>query len=452
MLNVTRVDTPELGDRSYIVDDGRYAVVIDPQRDIDRIMPVVSSRKVDVTHVAETHVHNDYVTGGLALAELVGARYVINEEDPVAFERMGVTNGTEFEVGSLSVRAVATPGHTPTHLSYLVDDGEMQAIFSGGSLLYGATGRCDLFGADRARELTRAQYVSVSSLLNDLPLSTVVYPTHGFGSFCAATDATIKEYSTIMEERVENVVARSSDVEKFVSETVEQLTAYPRYYAYMGELNLLGPKVPDLAFPRIVEDRDLLDRLRRGDWIIDLRSRRLFAKEHIAGTYGMELGKDFATYLGWVLPRGVSITLLADSEQEVEKAQRDLFRIGIDRIDGCVVGVGELASRLGVSASYRVANFSELKSSMIGDSATVLDVRQDHEWRNGHIQNALHLPFQDMCSRVVELPVDSEIWLYCRTGHRASIAASIVKRAGREPVLLDDLWEQAEQWHSIEYC
>ncbi|MHB8295671.1 MAG: MBL fold metallo-hydrolase [Acidimicrobiales bacterium] len=445
MLNVTPIDTPELGDRSYVVDDGESAVVIDAQRDLDHILELIAARQLTVTHVAETHIHNDYLTGGLALAKRLSAVYLVNSEDPVAYERQGVRDGTEIKTGSLSVRVMATPGHTKTHVAYVISDDADQAVFTGGSLLYGATGRSDLLGEDLAEGLARAQYSSAQRLARELDASTEVYPTHGFGSFCAASQATVVDHSTIGEERRRNPALTASDEEAFVQATLAGLTPYPRYYSHMGYLNLSGPTPPDLSLPERVDADELARRLRRGDWVIDLRSRRAFAGGHLAGSYGIELGKDFASYLGWVLPWGVPITLIGDTEAEVKKAQRDLVRIGIDRVNGGAIGGTKVTETGSAVTSYRVSDFSGLAGeTRSGRAPLVLDVRHDHEWKAGHLGGAVHIPFEDLAGRVDELPEGAETWVHCRSGYRASIAASMLEHSGRRPVLIDDDWDNVE--------
>ena len=187
-VQVVAVDTAALGDRSYLAHDGSSALVIDPQRDIDRIL-AEARLGVVIRHVFETHLHNDYITGGLALARAAGAAYHVNAADPVAFGRAAVADGNVIEIGPLmGVRAMATPGHTFTHLSYALEaGGHPVAVFTGGSLLYGSTGRPDLLGAAHATELARAQHASARRLAAWLPDEAEVYPTHGFGSFCSAT-------------------------------------------------------------------------------------------------------------------------------------------------------------------------------------------------------------------------------------------------------------------------
>jgi hydroxyacylglutathione hydrolase len=203
-LSVAVIETSELGDRSYIAHDGETAVVVDPQRDLDRVEALVDELGVRVALVAETHIHNDYVTGGFELARRTGAVYLVAAADEIEFARDAVSDGDERRVGSLTMRVVATPGHTNTHLSYIVDDGQSPpAVFTGGSLLFGSVGRTDLVDPGRTEELTRAQFHSARRLADLLADDAAVYPTHGFGSFCSSA-ATGGVASTIGAERARN--------------------------------------------------------------------------------------------------------------------------------------------------------------------------------------------------------------------------------------------------------
>ena len=189
-MEIITIDTPALGDRSYLLVDGLAAAAVDPQRDIDRIEAMLAERGLDLSYVFETHLHNDYVSGGLELARRAGATYVLAGADDVAYEHLGAGDGDEFAVGSLVVRALHTPGHTPNHLSYVVlDGGEAVAAFTGGSMLYGTVGRTDLISAEATEGLTRAQFQSVRRLAQELPGDAGVHPTHGFGSFCSSASS-----------------------------------------------------------------------------------------------------------------------------------------------------------------------------------------------------------------------------------------------------------------------
>src|ERR1700722_19568169 len=288
VVDIMTIQTPSLGDRSYLVTDGATALVVDPQRDIDRVLALADSRRVTVTHVFETHIHNDYLTGGLALARATGAAYHVNAADAVAFDRVAIGDGDVLPVGtSMRVRVIATPGHTFTHLSYALEDtatGEMVAVFSGGSLLHGSAGRPDLLGAEHAPALAAAQRTSLRRLATQLPDRAVVYPTHGFGSFCAATaSASGADGSTIGEERQVNP-ALTLDEDSYVSGILAGLDAYPAYYAQMGPANAAGPRAPALDVPPVSDVAHIRQRIAAGEWVVDMRHRRAFAAGHLPGS------------------------------------------------------------------------------------------------------------------------------------------------------------------------
>jgi glyoxylase-like metal-dependent hydrolase (beta-lactamase superfamily II)/rhodanese-related sulfurtransferase len=442
VLDIRIVETPGLGDRSYIATDGEVAVVIDPQRDIDRILEEVGD--VPVTHVLETHIHNDYVTGGLVLAERCGATYVVNADDPVDFDRHGVRDSDVLTTGSLEITVIHTPGHTPTHLSYAVGvDGQpADAVFTGGSILFGAMGRTDLVDPDITEDLTRAQHRSARRLAELLPDDTDVFPTHGFGSFCSATETKGTE-STIGKEKEQNL-ALTKDEDGFVSELMAGLTAYPRYYAQMAPLNQAGPGEPDLGMPQLVDPAALQHRLEHGEWVVDLRDRKAYAADHVRGTVSIEYADPFATHLGWAVPWDAPLTLIGDSPDDVLGARRQLARIGIDQMAAAVGTTDELAAD-GTTSSYRRATFEDLAAERAerGDEIVVLDVRRPDEWEQGHIAGALHIPFYDLRGRQGDVP-DGEVWVHCQSGYRASIGASLMDGVGREVVHIDDEWDNAE--------
>ncbi len=440
---VVAVDTKALGDRSYLVHDGSVAFVVDPQRDIDRVQAVADGLGVMITHVFETHLHNDYVTGGLALARAVGASYHVNAADEVAFDRAGVRNGDVVEVSpAMRARVIATPGHTFTHLSYVLESaGEQVAVFTGGSLLYGSTGRPDLLGAGHASELARAQYASARRLATELPDTAAVYPTHGFGSFCSATQ--VKGISSTIGWEKQINPALTVGEEPYVSQLLASLDAYPAYYAHMGPANAAGPAGPDLSPPRPADAAELRRRIRAGEWVVDLRNRTAFAAGHVAGTLSFALDDGIATYLGWLIPWHTPLTLLGETPGQVAQAQRELTRIGIDRPAACAAGQPREWAGDGPLRSYRTARFADLAAARQQHRQVVLvDVRLPLEWAESHIQGAVHVPLHELPARLPGIPA-GEIWVHCRSGHRASIAASILDATGRRVVAVDDGYEHA---------
>jgi hydroxyacylglutathione hydrolase len=443
MLEVLPIETPALGDRSYLVHDGETALVIDPQRDIDRVIALAAGAGVRVTHVAETHMHNDYVTGGFALARAAGAAYLVNADDPVSFDRTPVSDGDLVEIGGMRLRALATPGHTYSHLAYVVEagdgaaGGEIAGVFTGGSLLYGSTGRTDLLGPDATAALTRAQWASARRLARELPDAARIFPTHGFGSFCSATQSEAAS-STIGHEKLVNPVL-TLDEGSYVESLLAGLDAWPAYYAHMAPVNLAGPAGPDLSPPRPADAAELRRRIEAGEWVVDLRDRIAFAAGHVPGTFSFPLDNRFATYLGWMIPWGTPLTLLGDSPEQVAQAQRELARIGIDRPAAAATGRPETwAGERGV-ASLRLAKFGDLAAALGAGNGgpVVLDVRRRLEWEAEHIAGAVHIPLHELPGRAAELP-PGEVWVHCESGYRSVLAASILAARGRRVVGVDD--------------
>ena len=442
MVDIITLETQSLGDRSYLAHDGSVAFVVDPQRDIDRVLDLATELGVQVVAVFETHIHNDYVTGGHALAEQAGAKYYVNAADPVTFQRDEISDGDVVEISpAMSVRAIATPGHTYTHLSYaLIEDGVETAVFTGGSLLYGSTGRPDLLGPDHKHALAKHQYASAHRLADELPETTEVLPTHGFGSFCSATQTSGSE-STIAREKQINP-AFQKDEEEWIADLMAGLDAFPAYYAHMGPANLLGPDAPDLSEPALADKAAITASIEAGEWVVDLRHRVAFAAGHVPGSFSVDLSGQFSTYLGWIIPWGTPLTLLGETPEQVAEAQRELVRIGIDRLQGAATGDPEDWTDRPL-ATTQAAKFADLRDVRHHREVTIIDTRRQLEWDEGHIDGAFHLPLHDIVKRLDELP-DGELWVHCKSGYRASIATSVITASGRHAVWINDNFDNAE--------
>ncbi|MES2094410.1 MAG: MBL fold metallo-hydrolase [Actinomycetota bacterium] len=442
-MDVIVIDTPQLGDRSYLVHDGTVALVIDPQRDTDRVEEAARDAGVRITHVAETHLHNDYVTGGLVLARSQGAVYLVNAADSVSFERQPIADGETIPVGSLLVRAVATPGHTHTHLSYIVTAGDDRAVFSGGSLLYGSVGRTDLVAADDTVPLSHDQYTSVRRLVEEAGREAALYPTHGFGSFCSSGPSSGASASTVAEQIEANHALTDSDEDHFVEELIANLTAYPSYYAHMSPENAIGPSPADLTIPGSLDPEELSRRLTKGEWVADLRNRVAFATTHLEGTVSFEYGdgSSFTTYLGWILPWKTNLTLVG-SRTDVANAIRDLSRIGIDSPNAAVgTDPASLAASTTQVTSYPRVSWEGMLAER-PESESILDVRRTDEYDAAHIPGAVNIPLHELLARMGEIPA-GRLWVHCGSGYRAGIASSLLHRGGKTPVHIDALFADA---------
>jgi glyoxylase-like metal-dependent hydrolase (beta-lactamase superfamily II)/rhodanese-related sulfurtransferase len=439
MAEVLPIETPGLGDRSYLVHDGSTALVVDPQRDTDRITGLAGAHGVRITHIAETHIHNDYLTGGPALAAATGAAYLVNAADPVGFHRTPVIDGDTVEVSdALRIRVLATPGHTFTHLSYVLQSGgRVAGVFTGGSLLYGTTGRPDLLGPEHTGTLARAQYASAHRLAAELPGTTPVFPTHGFGSFCSAGQAG-GQSSTIGGELLANPVLVLGERD-YLAGLLAGLDTWPAYYAHMGPANLAGPAGPDLSPPRQAGPEEVRRRLDAGEWVIDLRDRIAFAAEFLPGSVSFPLESSFASYVGWAVPWGAPLTLLGETPEQVAQAQRELARIWAERPVAAASGGPPRWAAGTALASLRLAKFGDLAAALSGPgpAPAVLDVRRPKEWAEGHIAGAVHIPFDELPRRAGEVP-PGEVWVHCQGGYRAMVAASLLAGRGCQVVGVDD--------------
>ncbi len=442
-MDVITIETAPLGDRSYLVHDGQVALAIDPQRDTDRVEKEAANAGVQITHVAETHIHNDYVTGGLQLAKDNAALYLVNGADHVDFDRTPISDGQTLQIGKMTLRAVATPGHTHHHLSYLVTQDDRQAVFSGGSLLYGSVGRTDLISDEDTVPLTHAQYASVRRLVDEATPQAGLYPTHGFGSFCSSGPASGADASTIGEQIQSNHALTDEDEDHFVQELIDNLSAYPSYYAHMGQANTAGPGRAQLDVPQPLDSEELTARLEHGEWVIDLRNRIAFARDHLHGSASFEYGDgtSFTTFLGWVLPWDQQLTLVGERD-DVENAIRDLSRIGIDQPD---VALGSEPAALAPNAarnSYPSVGWEEVRADREPEDV-ILDVRRTDEYNAQHIKGAINLPLHELLQRMNEVP-DRRLWVHCGSGYRASVAASLLQRADKNVVHIDGMFDDAK--------
>lgn len=435
-MQIDPVRTASLGDTTYLLRHGDSVLVVDPQRDIGRFLSMVDDG-VTVTHVLETHVHNDYVSGGRDLARRTGADLVLPAGSGVGFAFVPAFHEEELEgTDGLVIRPLHTPGHTPEHVSYvIVVEGEPVAVFTGGSLLVGAAGRSDLLGEEFADQLARLQYGSLHRLAS-LPDEVGVFPTHGEGSFCTASGAG-RSTSTIGQEKAENPLYRLPDVESFVTSQLSGLTPYPAYYPHMAPINRAGPtaidspEVPELAADEVAA---LMGNAR----VLDGRSRYAFAAGHIPGSLGIELGESFAPWAGWLLPFNSPLILVLEPDDDASAAAVELARIGFTRVRGVMRGVEGWHESGRELSAYETATAAQLQGHLHeGWDGQVLDVRDPLEWAAGHIEGSAHRYVPDLLDGLGGVvSTHSPVWVICRTGNRASIAAGLLERLGVQPIVV----------------
>jgi glyoxylase-like metal-dependent hydrolase (beta-lactamase superfamily II) len=453
---VRTIETPTLGDRSYLVIHGGWAVAVDVQRDLDRVEDLLRVEKAQLGAVLETHIHNDYLTGGLALARRHGAQYVVPAGPRLGYSATRALDGTTISVGAMTLRAIDSPGHTDAHASYSlqVDGGSISHAFTGGSLLLGATGRSDLLGLDRAEALARQQYWSVRRMARLLGGQARIMPTHGFGSFCVAGTSTPS--GDTVEEQLAVNPAYLLDEEEFVADLLGKLGAYPAYYSFMGPRNSGGVQALDTPVP-ILGEAAVLDAQDTGGLLVDIRPRADWAKRHITGSLSVDRAGALATWLGWIAPIDSRIALIAETRQAGEAGVRELRRIGFDYI----VGMHATQSLDTIDpdrlTSTAVATFVQLGEAIdAGTDPLIIDTREATEWRSGHAVGAIHVSAHDFSSSFDGALPTATPWLYCGAGFRAAVAASQLERLGGTAIVVNDDVSGAEAsevpWCSGESC
>jgi glyoxylase-like metal-dependent hydrolase (beta-lactamase superfamily II) len=440
-MEVIGIRTASLGDTTYIIGLGDHAIVVDPQRDIGRFLDILDERGLTLTHVLETHMHNDYISGGRDLAKRTGADLVLPAASGAGFAFVAAFHGETLDgPGSCMIEPVHTPGHTPAHTSYLIRPADglpgAGAVFTGGSLLVGAAGRSDLLGDAYARQLAVLQFGSLQRLAT-LPDDTGVYPTHGEGSFCTASGAG-RSTSTIGIEKAENLLFAFTDAEAFADDQLSGLVPYPTYYRHMGGINRNGPTALNGRTVRDLDPAEVAAHIASGGSVLDGRSRHEFAAGHIPGSIGIEIGDSFAPWAGWLLDFDAPIALVLGADQDADAAAVELSRIGLEDVTGVLRGVAAWGDEGRDLNHYKSASSADLSLALAAEAGLqVLDVRDPLEWAAGHIEGSIHRYLPDLASGIPEaISATEPVWVICRTGNRASIAAGLLERLGLDLVVV----------------
>jgi hydroxyacylglutathione hydrolase len=429
-----QISTASLGDHSYIVVVEDQAVAVDIQRDLDRFDDVLAGVNASLVAVFETHIHNDYVSGGKRYAQKHGAEYVLPANTGAPYDHTALSDGGTISVGPWLMRAMHTPGHTFNHTSYVLESPEGPvAIFSGGSMLVGAVGRSDLLGSDHTEQLLSDQYDSMHRIAGELPDPSLVAPTHGTGSFCAAGNVSATT-STIAQEKLQNPALISPSVAAFGASQVMGYRQFPSYYRYMAPANLEPAGAPPTNLLPVIASADDAD----DTTIVDVRAFTDFAAGHIPDSLSFEVSNDDAVYMGWTLDWGSPLILVGTTDQ-VETVRVHLQRIGwddvigrIDPADLAMFGSGELAST-------EITDFVG-----VGDPAAsaMLDVRDPVEHDDGVVPGADLAHLAKVAGNPEQYVGDEKIFIYCASGYRAGIAASFIEAAGGTPVVVKDRLEE----------
>ncbi len=429
-----------LAHSSYLLGGSVSCAIVDPQRDIDVYIVAAKALDLRITHILETHLHADFISGHMDLVEKTGATIYAPKAGNCAFKHVALAEGDAFSVDDMRISVLDTAGHTPEHISYVVVDlergEEPVGVFCGDTLFVGDVGRPDLFPG-RAAELASKLFDNLHGKLMKLPDFCEVYPAHGAGSLCGRAMGA-KRTSTIGYERRKNQALRIPDKGDFIASLTTEMPAAPDHFARCSATNGAGPAlVRTLPAPAPMAAEEFAERARKpGAVVLDVRPFDAFGGQHIPGAWSNDINGNFATFAGWTLPVDGEILLVADSESIVKDAALWLRRVGIDNVTGYLDG-GMLSWNLAGLPTEHVPQLSpqELHQRIQSKSDGVLvDARSQEEFRKISIPGALNIPAPDLRTQYGELPQDKPITIICSTGMRSSLAASILQRNGFKDV------------------
>lgn len=438
----------ELGNSSHLllVPEAGIAAAIDPMRDIGQYLQVVEDMDLKLAWALETHVHNDFVSGGRELQAEVGSRIGASADAGLRFSYEGLQHQQELELGPYRLRVIATPGHTPEHISFVLIDEKSRptTLFSGGSLMVGTAARPDLLGPVNSWRLARLLRQSLRERILTLPDAVTVLPTHGGGSFCAA-GAGGKRETTIGFERVRNPLALATDDQAFIELALNQ-GPYPAYFERMRGLNqlgapLLGRKLPE-ARRLTLEEFDAWRA--QGAAVLDLRRAEDFSEGHVPDSYAVGVDGSHSSWVGWLLSPDRPLVLIANDAAQERECVRQLARIGFDLVVGALDGGFRAWVEAGRSvASYARTNSGALERRLIdGERLVVVDVREAGEWFAGHIPGSVNIPAHDLPLRAGQLPLGPPLAVHCGHVYRATLGASLLERAGYDQLqVVEDGYE-----------
>ena len=436
-----RFFTPGLAQVAYLVADeaASVAAVIDPRRDIEVYTDWAARHDFRITAILETHIHADFVSGVGELATATGAPIYTGALGEQDFPHQPLRDGDDVAVGALHLRALWTPGHTPEHLAYLLFDpaagDEPQALFSGDALFVGEVGRPDLLGKEETQRLAEQLFHTVNERLSRLPARVIVYPGHTAGSACGKKigDA---PHTTIGAEKLTNYAFGARRKDQFIRMVLEGLPAPPTYYPVLKRVNQAGPPLlRGLPPGEPLTPAQVADRMAAGVLVIDARSPAAFGAGHLPGAAFAGLGPNFTAWLGWLAPYDRDLILVLEDDEQFIAARTELRRIGLDRVAGYLEGgIAAWCADGREVVTLPQMTVRELGERLAGGAGglTVLDVRGDDEWANGHIPGAVHRHAGEIAQGAgVPVPTRGPVAVICGSGYRSSVAGSLLQGRGQ---------------------
>ena len=457
MIVVRRFFDAKLAQVSYLIgaSETRHAVVIDANRDVEQYIRAAAEEGVSITHVTETHIHADFVSGSRELSARTGARLLLSGEGGPEWQyafaadagAVLLEDGDRFDVGSVRVEVIHTPGHTPEHLTFLITDtgalDEPLAAVTGDFLFVGDVGRPDLLerAANFAGTMEPAARALFGTLkrIEALPDHLQIWPGHGAGSACGKGLGSLPQ-STLGYERRTNWALRAMSEDEFVARVLAGQPDPPAYFAEMKRINKEGPKIlAAVQRPERLTLEEVQSLVRNGALVVDTRPAADFASGHLPGTINIPLNRAFTTWAGWLVPYDADSYLIVDgrSASYLEDALRDLRLIGLDRVRGYATAgvVTESQARGDAIAHIEQINAKGAARRLAAGTAYVIDVRSAAEWQAGHLPGAHHIPLGELARKVSTVPPEHAVIMHCQGGARSAIAASVLQAGGLHDVL-----------------
>ena len=421
---------------SYLLAGKDSCAVIDPQRDVDLYITEARAMGVDITHILQTHLHADFISGHLDLAKKTGAKIYVAKSANCTFEHVALSEGDTVKLEDMLLKVLETPGHTPEHLCYVVIDKSRSespvGVFVGDTLFVGDVGRPDLFPV-MAGELAGKLYHSLHDKLLKLPDYVEVYPAHGAGSLCGRAMGA-KRRTTIGYERNFNAALQIKDKSRFIKSLTEDMPPAPDHFSRCSDINRQGPALLT-ELPKMAELGAAQFKERMADpntLVLDTRGYHAFGSQHIPGVWHLDLNGNFPTFAGWVLPTDKDILLVADDYKKALEANTWARRVGVDRIVGYLDGGMIAWAVAGCKTSHiELISAEDLHDMITGTGNFVLlDVRAPLEYQDNHIKGTINISVSDLRTRHSELDPEKTTILICSSGNRSSLGASILKQHG----------------------
>ena len=438
-MHFAQIYTPGIAQCSYVIGSGKKCVVVDPVRNIEPYLAKAKEFNMEIAAVLETHLHADFVSGHMEVAEKTGAQVYAPQSGNCTFPHHALEDEEEFTIENLRFKMLETPGHTPDCTVTLVTDlergEEPVMVFTGDTLLVGDVGRPDLF-PNREEELAESLFESIKRI-KDLPDHVEVYPAHGMGSLCGRA-LSAKLWSTIGTEKQQNYALQHEDLDAFKKELLTGMPAAPDHFARCTEINRQGPVLLKDTLPtKPFSPGEVSEAIDKGGYsVVDVRTFHSFASAHVPGSYSLSKHGNLPTFAGWLIPPEDNLILVMDHQDDLEKIKDSLQVVGLDNIEGYLDGSIETWIKGGFPVNHvETMSVHKLCGLMEKYKVLALDTRAESEYEEAHIKDTINAPTQDIRHRYVEWDPEKPVVILCNTSNRSMTAASLLKQKGFKRIL-----------------